>query len=189
MRAPRWAAVTAICIGVSAAPLTAQVSLGVAGLMAALGGDDFELADNGFGGEVSVWFPAGTSFTIGGGAHYTSHGLDGTDESLSVVGIFVEPRYRFQAGGTVKPYVAARVAWARESATTPLGDASATGFYFGAGGGLMIPVGAKVDLDFELLFNAVSFGDVELDGSTQSNTDSNGTALVARVGIVFRLGS
>jgi hypothetical protein len=188
MRALRWAGLLAVCCALGTASAAAQASLGVAGLMASLGGDDFEGVDNGFGGEASVWFPAGTSFTIGGGAHYTSHGIEGIDENLSVLGIFAEPRYRFQAGGKVKPYVAGRVGWVRESISSGGVDANASGFYFGGGGGLMVPVGAKLDLDFEVLFNSVSFGDIEVDGTSQPDTDSSGTALVARVALMFRLG-
>ncbi len=189
MRALRWAALLAVGVGaVAAPPAAAQASLGIAGLYASLGGSDFDGIGSGIGGEASVWFPAGTSFMIGGGAHYTSHGIDGIDENLSVLAIFVEPRYRFQTGGKVKPYIAGRAAWARNSASSGGVDISATGFYFGGGGGLMVPVGAKLDLDFEVLFNSVSFGDVDVDGTSQSGTDASGTALVARVGLLFRLG-
>ncbi len=183
MRALRWAGLLGICCALGTASAAAQASLGVAGLMASLGGDDFEGVDNGFGGEASVWFRAGTSFTIGGGAHYTSHGTD-IDENLKVLGIFAEPRYRFAAGGgNLTPYIAGRAAWARYS----IQDASATGFYFGGGGGLMIGAG-KTLIDIEVLYNSASFGDVSVDGSSIDGTDASGSALVAKVGVIFRLG-
>lgn len=194
MRALRGAVVGLLCGALWPAPATAQLSpqfaaVSGAGLYASLGGNDFETTDDGIGAEGSLWFRMGDSWLLGGGVQYTSHHEDSFDTNIGVLGIFAEPRYRFTTGGgKPTPFVAGRLAWLRQSGSVAGTGFNATGFLLGGGGGVAIGLGTRVDLEVEVLLGLVSFGDVTVGGSTMPDTDTNGTALAARLGIAFRLG-
>ncbi|MGH9894599.1 MAG: hypothetical protein ACREA0_21995 [bacterium] len=187
MRALRALAIVAAA-GVVATPAVAQVSIGAAGLYASLNGSDFDGTDAGFGLDAQVRFPIGSSASLGFGGQWTSHGVQGATNNLTVLGVFGEPRFMFTTAGSVKPYLMARGGYVRESFSESGFDASASGYYVGGGGGLVLAAGSSLTVDLAVFLNTVSFGDVTVNGSKVSNSNTSGSALVVRAGIVIGLG-
>lgn len=153
-----------------------------------LSGDDFEGVDAGFGFEGNVRYTLLSGFQILGGVHYAIHGMEGLDENMNVLAIFAEPRYVFAIGSpTISPFVGGRAAWVRESVDIQGVDASASGFAFGGTGGLLFQVAPQVAIETSVLFAAVSFGDIEIEGESIDGTDTSGTTLALQGGIVISL--
>jgi hypothetical protein len=153
-----------------------------------LSGDDFEGIDSGLGFEGNVRYSWLSGFQILGGVHYASHGIDGLDENINVLSIFVEPRYVFAIGSpTLSPFVGGRAGWVRQSLDIEGIDASADGVAFGGSGGLLFQVAPQVAIETSVMFAAVSFGDIEVEGESVDGTDSSGTTLALQGGIVISL--
>lgn len=153
-----------------------------------LSGDDFEGIDAGLGFEGNARYTFLSGFQIVGGVHYASHGFEGLDENMNVLAIFVDPRYVFAIGSPmIAPFVGGRAAWVRESMDIQGIDASANGFAFGGTGGLLFQVAPQVAIETSVMFAAVSFGDIEVEGVTIDGSDSSGTTLALQGGIVLSL--
>ncbi|HXI19881.1 MAG TPA: hypothetical protein VNH46_02275 [Gemmatimonadales bacterium] len=157
-------------------------------MYASLSGSDFDGTDAGFGLDGQVRFPLASSFTLGLGGQFTSHGLQGLSDNLKVLGIFAEPRLMFATPGSLKPYLAARGGYLHESVSSGGSSASASGWYAGGGGGLLIAVGPMVSVDLGALFSTASFGDFSVNGTSVANTSTSGTVLSVRGGILVQLG-
>jgi len=186
MRFIRPALVVAFIVFVMARPGAAQVSFNVAGLYATLSGDDFQGTNAGIGADGQIRFPLGQAgLSLGAGVQLTSHSVDGIDPNWSVIGVFGEPRYVFNTGGSsqLSPYIAGRAGWLHESISDGTDKLSASGFYFGGGGGLLIGLGG-VNLDIGVLFASVKFGELDLNGSSTGFKPS-GTSLALRAGLAF----
>lgn len=165
-------------------PAHAQVTVGIAGLYATLSGNDFQGTNAGFGGDVQVRAGLGPSFSLGGGIQFTTHSTD-ISANWKVFGVFGEPRYLFATSSSgVKPFVTGRVGWIHESISSSGNDGSASGYYFGAGGGLLVGLGGSASLDVSAVFASVNFGDLKVNGSSTGFSPS-GTSLALRVGILF----
>jgi hypothetical protein len=187
MQTLRFLALVAIA-GAAAGPVTAQVSVGAAGVYASLNGTDFNATDAGFGLDAQVRFPLGATASIGFGGQRTSHGLRGALNNVAVTGVFAEPRLTLQTAASVKAYLLARGGYLHESYSEPGFDAKANGYYVGGGAGLLIAARPRVAVDLSILFGSVSFGEATINGSKVSNSSVNGTAIVLRAGILFGLG-
>ncbi|MGH7568612.1 MAG: outer membrane beta-barrel protein [Gemmatimonadales bacterium] len=176
----------------------AQVSIGVGGQFLSLSGDDFEGTDAGFGGEAKVMFSAGKVVKLGGGVQYSSHNQDNLAASVKILGLIAEGRYMFAtASGKATPYVAGRGGWVQGRVSDPDFDGDGTpdankltssGFAFGAGGGVLVSLSSSTSLDLGAVFHSVSLGDIDADGTTIPNSDSNGTVFQFRVGVSFMVG-
>jgi hypothetical protein len=182
-------------LALAPAGAAAQVSIGIGAQLLCLGGNDFRSADAGFGGEASVLFPVGKSFKMGAAVQYSSHDDAFLDNNIAVLGLFYAGRFVFrQAKGGVTPYIVGRGGWVRASSKVDVDfdgtddDVSQTGFAFGGGGGVMIPLSPSVEIDLGAAFHAVSLGDGKADGTTVPNTDASGTALQIRAGVSFKIG-
>jgi hypothetical protein len=103
-------ALSLVAVVAAAPPADAQVKIGVAGLYASLGGDDFQGTDAGLGGDAQVRFALSPTFTLGGGVQFTSHDNNFADGNINVLGVFAEPRYHIamSGAGALRPYLAAR---------------------------------------------------------------------------------
>ncbi len=175
-----------------------QVSIGVGGQLLSLGGNDFETTDAGFGGEANVMFAAGKAVKLGGGFQYSSHNDDGFDNSVKILGLFAEGRYMFAtATGKATPYLAGRGGWVQGSVsdvdidgdgTPDIEKVKASGFAFGAGGGVLISLSPSTSFDVGAVFHSVSLGDADADGTTIPNSDVSGTGIQFRVGVSFKVG-
>lgn len=162
-----------------------QLSFGASGAYTSLNGDDYAGLNAGFGFDAQVRYHPSRSFSVGGGFQYTSHEVEGANESFRASGGFVDARYSFvlPSAPKVRPYLGGRFAIAHWS--VPNLDASANGFAFGPVGGLLIQAGSMTRLDVGLAFLALNFGDAQVGGTEQPDTNTSGSALALRLGFVF----
>lgn len=192
-------------------------SLQASGLFVGVAGDAYEGLKSGPGGELQLRVTP-SLWSYGAGLQYSSHGIDGVSgTNVDLTGIFVEPRRVFDIGSAkAAPYVSARLSYlrlsldvgdvgvARASAASP--DVtlsaqqaranlvfSASGFQGNIGGGVLIKLSPRVNLDLGATLGAIRFGEVkaELDGRTidASGTSSgSGQNAVIRAGLAIGLG-
>jgi hypothetical protein len=188
------AAVLTLC----AAPAFAQgtgpltkggLGIGVAGGYYSLGGDDFETTDAGFGGLAMVQYNLSPRFQLVGGVGMSWHDDSYIEETITNMRVSAEPRFYFpMAGGSMHPYIGGLAGWSRSSATVSGYDLSQSGFYFGGTGGLQFSLGPKTAFEVAVVLASMSFGDAEVDGESQPDTDASGTILALQAGVVFKLG-
>jgi hypothetical protein len=184
--------IAAALLGAAALPAAAQVaspkfSLEPAAYYATVGGDDFEGIDAGVGFDVQgrVKF---TALSLGLGYQRSSHGIEGLDENVVASGIFVEPRYELSSAGSVKPYLTARLGRITQSIEGDGSELKATGFSFGGGAGVMVPLAGSVHLNTSASWNSVSYGEMELDGDEIPDSKTSGSSIALRVGLAFSFG-
>ena len=166
-----------------------------------LGGDDFTGIDEGFGFEAVASYGWASGFSLGIGAGIGMHdaeapdGVGDVDSDFDLIGVFAQPTYRFNVSAQetphVHPFLGARVGYARISSETegtgaPEVEASANGFSAGGLGGVEIWLTDEVGVTGSVLFDVLSFGDTEVDGETQPDSDSSGTRLGFRGGLKVR---
>ncbi len=165
-------------------------------------GDAYEGLDAGIGAEAQVRFNP-SAFSIGGGFQVSNHGVDFGDdlgdESVMLAGVFVEPRYVIDVRSLrFAPYVSGRLSFLRQSADLDVPGfdetvtLSASGFQGNVGGGLLVRLTPRVNLDLGATFGVVNFGDVEAESggetATFEGTSGSGQNLVLRLGLAFGLG-
>lgn len=116
-----------------------------------VGGDELDNLAAGFGGELLLGYDSGSGPGIGLGVALARHGLTGpsqVDEGLWRWAILVEPRYTFSdARSRARPYLAARIARQMLDPDQGSGLTSETGWSFGLGGGLIVPLVLGTSLD------------------------------------------
>jgi hypothetical protein len=167
------------------------LSIQGSGLYQVLSGDAYEGAGTGgIGVEGQLRFNRGPLLgngrSLGVGVQYSLHTFDEAynTEDLNLLGVFVEPRIILNLNATrMAPYASARVAFLRQSARVEGTDVSATGVQLNAGGGIIIVVTDRANLDVGATVGAVQFGEY----STGSKAGS-GLNVVMRVGLILALG-
>jgi hypothetical protein len=156
-------------------------SLQASGLYVGLSGSAYDGLGGGFGAEGQVRHNFPNSWSLGGGLQYSSHSFaegSGLDRPLTLVGVFLEPRRVIPTGSSAAaPYVSARVAFLRQSTDVIDESVSASGVQLNAGGGVLVALTRKANLDFGLTVGAVRFGDY-----------STGVAAGSGANLVFRAG-
>lgn len=191
-------------------PRTAQAqsaqrwSVQASGLHVGVFGDAYEGLKAGLGAEVQLRFTPGVwSFGIGGQA--SSHGTTGEGfdgQTVMLQGAFIEPRRVIDIGSSrVAPYLSARLAYLQQTIDFTLSDgvsvldvnAEASGAQVNAGGGLLVRISPRVNLDLGATYGVIRFGDVivNVPGFGQSNvagTSGTGQNLVLRAGLAIGLG-
>jgi hypothetical protein len=205
-------------LSTSAAAQSAQRwSLQASGLFVGVAGDAYEGLKSGPGGELQLRVTP-SLWSYGAGLQYSTHGIDGVSgQKVDLTGIFVEPRRVFDIGSAkAAPYVSARLSYLRLS--LDLGDVglsrvagenpdvtlsaqqaranlvfSASGFQGNVGGGVLIKLSPRVNLDLGATLGAIRFGEVkaELDGQTietSGASSGSGQNAVVRVGLAIGLG-
>jgi hypothetical protein len=205
------------------APLAAQSaqrwSVQASGLFVGVAGDAYEGLKSGPGAEAQVRLTPGL-WSYGAGLQYSTHGIDGVSgKNVSLTGLFIEPRRVFDIGkAKVAPYVSARLSYLRlaldfgdvalgriaaaHSADVSLSARqsranltySASGFQGNVGGGVLIKLSPRLNLDLGTTLGLIKFGEVkaELDGrtvSTSGTTSGTGQNAVVRAGLAIGLGS
>jgi hypothetical protein len=182
----------AALLGAAAFPAAAQVatpkfSFEPAAFYATVSGDDFEGIDAGMGFDVQgrVKF---TALSLGLGYQRSSHGIEGLDENVVASGIFIEPRYEFPSAAAFKPYLTTRIGRITQSIEGDGSELKATGFSFGGGAGVMVPLAGSVRLNTSASWNSVSLGEMELDGDALPDSETSGSSLTLRVGVSFSFG-
>ncbi len=136
-----------------------------------------------------------SAWSYGFGVQGSTHSFDDStlgSESVTLAGIFFEPRRVIDVGSSqFAPYVSARVAFLQQSLDLTVNGtkvtADASGAQFNAGGGVLIRLSPKVNLDLGATYGLINFGDVEVDiagvgKTTIDGTSGNGSNLVLRAG-------
>jgi hypothetical protein len=208
-----------------AAPSAAQsrqpLSLQVSGLFAKpFGGDydDFRVGSGG-GGEAQIRYTPG-ALSIGAGFQLTSHSSPGyvltlDDGSLvdvsgvgaKIFGAFIEPRYVIFVGSDrIAPYVSARLSMLHYGTDANWADRSqpyrgtlnwnTTGLTANGGGGLMVRLTSRMNLDLGATYGYSSFGAYSQTIREQQSGASlrdqlaggHGSNVVVRAGLAMGIG-
>ncbi len=183
---------------VGAAPATAQSaqrwSLQGSALVVVPSGSAYDGLNSGVGAEVQARYTP-SALSWGFGVQYSSHGLDvpGFDERVSLAGPFVEPRYVLDVGrSTFAPYLAARLAYLQQRLEVEGVKATAGGGQVNVGGGVLLRLSPRLNMDLGATYGLINFGDVELSAGGQTvkvdGTSGSGQNLVLRVGLAVGLG-
>ncbi|MEN8143568.1 MAG: outer membrane beta-barrel protein [Gemmatimonadota bacterium] len=182
-----------VAVAISAAPVAAQgIQIDANGGVYVLGGDDFDGADAGFGGEVGVIYNFPSGFGLGVAGRRSTHNVDdptGTgllDTSFEIIGFLGVIRYEFPGQSSVTPYVEGRAGLSDVTVEVSSGGVSAesgaTGFEGAGVVGLGIPVGSKVSVDLSANFSYLDLGAFELGGLSIPDTESTGSLIGFRAG-------
>jgi Outer membrane protein beta-barrel domain len=133
------------------------------------GGDELDGVNAGFGGEVQLGVDGTGGLGVGAGVGFTSHDLEGADESMSHWSVFVEPRYAFNAARPgAHPYVAGRIAYTVFSPESGSGLLTEKGWSFGGGAGVVFPAFGPTMID---LWTRISVVSVDAEGFERSGSD------------------
>ena len=166
-------------------------SLQVSGLASGVLKDVFVGLQNGVGAEAQFRYTPG-ALSLGAGLEFTIHELEERTENARFYGGFVEPRYRIHAGSNVvAPYVSARFAVLKIDFSGEDLSLSSTFLELNGGGGILVRLGPRVNLDVGatlgynhlgegILTSQVGHTAVPIDGSSGSN-------LVAHLGLAIGL--
>jgi hypothetical protein len=173
----------------SARPISVQASyLRVSIFGGSLGG---VTAANGFEGQLR--YTKGR-WSVGGGMEYSKHAIDGAPSGYGLrrVGPFVEPRFLLPtSSNTIAPYIAGRLSIVSVTALVPssatnVAGGSSTGTTLNAGGGLLIRMAPRVNLDVGISGGYSSYGSVKFPSGTTSGSLGTGGNFIIRAG--FSLG-
>lgn len=185
-----------IVAGLLSRELAAQsaqpISLQGSGLFNAVFGNVFTGLRDGIGGEAQTRYTPG-AFSVGAGFQYTNHELEGRSEDARLYGGFVEPRYRIHAGSNVvAPYLSARFSLLKVGFSGGDLSLSSTFMQLNGGGGLLLRLGSRVNLDLGATYGYNRLGDGTLtresSGSSVPVKSSSGSNVVARLGLAIGLG-
>jgi hypothetical protein len=173
-------------------------SLQVSGISVGVQGEAYEGLSQGLGLEAQVRLTPSV-WSFGAGVQYSAHDADfeGTTETVSLAGAFIEPRRILDVGSsTFAPYVSARLAFLQQSIDMTIDgydvSATASGAQVNGGGGVLFRLSPRVNLDLGATYGLINFGDVEVEipgfgRSTVEGTSGNGRNLVIRVGLAVGL--
>lgn len=211
MSAPRslvliGAALLSAAVSLPVAAQSAQrLSLQASGLHVSAYGEAYEGLKAAPGAEVQLRFTPGVwSFGVGG--QVSSHSFDdptfGPDEKVMLAGLFFEPRRVIDIGSSrLAPYLSARVSVLRQSLDFVVNDgtndfdvtAKASGTQVNGGGGVLLRLTPRVNLDLGATFGLIKFGDVKVDipgvgSTTVDGSSGTGQNLVIRLGLAIGLG-
>ena len=194
----------------SAGAQTSQkISIQGSGLFAQLFGDAFRDIKSGKGGELQLRYTPG-KWSFGGGIQMTFHDVSEDVEAVfkqvKLTGVFVEPRYVIDVGSSsYAPYLSGRFALSKmkfeiQDDVLPPGFTadltSPTGPTINGGGGVLIRLGGRANLDLGVTFGYTKFKNIRLrindDGGTEVSDNTfevgSGTNAVFRLGLAFGLG-
>lgn len=181
----------------SAAQSAQRWSLQASGLYVGVSGDVYAGLDAGAGAELQLRFTPGV-WSLGAGVQASSHavrevGLE--TETLSLRGAFIEPRRVFDVGWSrAAPYASLRLAWLEQAIDVTVDgttlSATASGTQVNGGGGLLVRLSPRINLDLGATYGAIRFGDgsLTIDGvgtTTLEDTGGSGGNLVLRLGLAI----
>lgn len=149
-------------------------------------GGDFENTDPGPGVDGAVRVRATDRFSVGGGVQWNSHAVPFSDDDWSVLAVFAEPRLLLLSRDRpVTPVVSARAGWMRQAVDRDDGsERTASGFGLGGFVGALFQVTDRVGLEAAVPAYYLSFGDFEVDGVEEADTESSGGVWGGRIGLV-----
>lgn len=175
----------------SAQRISGQVSL----ISVAPSGDAYEGMSSGIGFEAQLRYTP-SAFSVGVGYQSSGHDVDmGEDfgtEDATISGFFVEPRYVIDIGSqSWAPYLSARLARLTQAANLDDLDVevSASGTQINLGGGALVRLSPRVNLDLGLTYGKIDFddGEITFEGETfvVEGTGGSGNNLVLRAGVTI----
>ncbi len=202
-RAIPFAALSALALlalpATSHAQSAQRYSVQASGIFVGTFGEAYDGLKDGAGIEAQFRITPG-AWSFGFGLQGSSHKFDDTslgNESVTLAGIFFEPRRVIDVGSSqFAPYVSARVAFLQQSLDVDVNgttiSASASGAQLNGGGGVLVRLSPRVNLDLGATYGLINFSDVEVDvaglGKTKvEGTSGNGSNLVLRAGLAIGL--
>ncbi len=195
------AALLALALAATAARAQSaqRYSLQVSGLHVGAHGEAYEGLKAGPGGEAQFRITPGL-WSFGVGVQSSSHSIDDPDfqsESVTLAGVFVEPRRVLDMGSArVAPYLSARLAYLQQSIEFDIdgarGSATASGTQVNGGGGILVRMSPRVNLDLGATYGLINFADAEVEiagfgRTTIDGSSGSGSNLVLRVGLAIGL--
>lgn len=163
-----------------------QISLQVSGLGSMPFSGGLSEISLGPGFEAQIRYNP-SAFSIGAGFDITFHTVDGTDTDVTLTGGFVEPRYVIYVGSDrVAPYLSARGAVSQTEVDDGTETATATGFTLNGGGGVLLVLGSRANIDLGATLGYKDMGEAEFGAATFDL--GTGANLILRLGIAFGLG-
>lgn len=185
-----WVVLGTLCGDLEAQSAQA-FSLQVSGLVNGVFGDAFTGLQDGFGGEAQFRYTPG-ALSVGAGFQFTNHHIQGRREDARLYGGFIEPRYRIHAGSNVvAPYISARLSVLKVGFSE--GDLSLSSIFMqlNGGGGVLIRLGSRLNLDGGATFgyNRLGSGTLtsESNGTEVPVESSSGSNVVVRLGLAIGL--
>ncbi len=202
-RAIPFAALAALALlalpAASHAQSAQRYSVQASGIFVGTFGEAYDGLKDGAGIEAQFRITPG-AWSYGFGLQGSSHKFDDTSlgsESVTLAGVFFEPRRVIDVGSSqFAPYVSARVAFLQQSLDVDVNgttiSASASGAQLNGGGGVLVRLSPRVNLDLGATYGLINFSDVEVDvaglGKTKvEGTSGNGSNLVLRAGLAIGL--
>jgi outer membrane protein with beta-barrel domain len=158
-------------------------------------GSAYDGLAGGLGFEAQARYTPGV-LSLGAGFQTSSHTLtfdNGSSIDVTLTGGFIEPRYVIDIHKpSLAPYLSARLAILTQKGTLNGVTASSTGTQINGGGGVLIRMSRRINIDLGVTFGAIHFGDFKLENGSQSQivqgSSGNGTNLVFRGGVAVGLG-
>jgi hypothetical protein len=187
--------VLCVVVGTVTCDLEAQsaqtFSLQVSGLVNAVLKDVFVGLQNGVGAEAQFRYTPG-ALSVGAGFQFTVHGLEERSDNARFYGGFVEPRYRIHAGSNVvAPYISSRFAVLKVGFSGEDLSLSSTLLELNGGGGILVRLGPRVNLDAgaTLGYNHLGKGILvtQVGGNAVPVTSISGSNLVVHLGVAIGL--
>lgn len=151
------------------------------------GGEDFRDTEAGAGQDAVVRLPVGERWSLGLGAHWSRHGVDFSDDDYDVVGVFAEPRVLAgDEDSSVRPFLAGRLAYVRESIRVGAESRAASGVGTGILAGLVLPFADRVALEGAVGGYWLSFGDFHAEDRALDLSGGSGGAWIVRIALNLR---
>jgi len=201
LRAPLLVGIATLAVAVTTPSARAQsaqrYSVQASGIFVGTFGEAYDGLKNGPGIEAQFRItPSAWSFGFGIQGSTHSFDVEGLEsESVTLAGVFFEPRRVIDVGSSqVAPYVSARLAVLQQSLDLDIDgttvSASANGVQVNGGGGILVRLSPRVNLDLGATYGLIRFGDVEVDiagvgRTTVEGSSGNGSNLVLRAGVAI----
>jgi hypothetical protein len=163
-----------------------QFSLQVSGLGALPFGGGLSNVEAGYGWEAQLRINP-SAFSLGAGVEQTLHEVSNSSREIAFLGGFLEPRYVVDIGSdNMVLYLSVRAAVSQITLSVPGFESTGTGYTLNGGGGLLFPLGERINLDVGATVGYKDLGILDLPtGTFDLGTGSNA---VARVGLAIGLG-
>lgn len=181
----------------AAAQSAQRYSVQASGIFVGTFGEAYDGLKSGVGLEAQFRITP-SAWSYGFGLQGSSHKFDDAtlgEETVTLSGIFFEPRRVLDVGSSqFAPYLSARLAFLQQSLDLDVNgtavSASASGAQVNGGGGVLIRLSPKVNLDLGATYGLIKFSDVEVDiagvGKTKvEGSSGNGSNLVLRAGLAI----
>jgi len=177
-----------------------RVSIQTSALFVGTSGSAYQGINAGPGLEMQLRYTP-SLWSFGVGAQVSRHGLSEPGfggERVMLAGAFFEPRRVFEVSSpSFAPYASGRLAFLRQSIDLTVegtrASASASGAQVNVGGGVLMRLTPRVNLDLGATMGLIRFGKVQVNvpgygTATVDGTSGTGRNLVARVGVAVGLG-